>query len=87
MVLKYKFEGVPDYERVIRGFEVFDRNKTGVIPTQELRHILTRIGEKMTDEEFDEIVRATKVDSTHRVKYADFVSTFQEFAHIDKANG
>ena len=78
--MKYKSEGAPDFDKILTSFETFDRNKSGFITTKELKHVLTKIGEKMTEEEFDEVMRATKMDSAHKVKYVDFISTFQEFS-------
>jgi Ca2+-binding EF-hand superfamily protein len=33
------------------GAQVFDRQKTGVISAQDLRHLFTKLGEKMEDAE------------------------------------
>ena len=35
----------------LRGAQVFDRQKTGVISAQDLRHLFTKLGEKMEDAE------------------------------------
>ncbi|CAN8026142.1 unnamed protein product, partial [Ixodes persulcatus] len=38
-------------------FRVFDRDGHGFITTAELRHVVTTLGERMTDEEADELTR------------------------------
>ena len=48
-------------EEYTRGFEVFDPNLTGFIKVGELRYILTHLGEAMTDEEVDELLKLTSV--------------------------
>lgn len=49
-------------EEYCRGFQVFDKDMTGFIGVGQLRYILTNLGEKMTDEEVDELLKA--VDTT-----------------------
>ena len=48
-------------EEYTRGFEVFDREGKGFIKVGELRYILTHLGETMTDEEVDELLKLASV--------------------------
>lgn len=45
-------------EEYCRGFQVFDKDLTGFIGVGQFRYILTNLGEKMTDEEVDELLKA-----------------------------
>jgi hypothetical protein len=45
-------------EEYCRGFQVFDKDMTGFIGVGQLRYILTNLGEKMTDDEVDELLKA-----------------------------
>ena len=45
-------------EEYCRGFQVFDKDMTGFIGVGQLRYILTNLGEKMSDEEVDELLKA-----------------------------
>lgn len=39
----------PDNEEEIRGaFSVFDKDDNGLLPVQEMRHVLTRIGDPLS---------------------------------------
>lgn len=49
-------------EEYCRGFQVFDKDMTGFIGVGQLRYILTNLGEKMSDDEVDELLKA--VDTT-----------------------
>ena len=49
-------------EEYCRGFQVFDKEMTGFIGVGQLRYILTNLGEKMSDDEVDELLKA--VDTT-----------------------
>lgn len=48
-------------EEFIRGFQVFDKEGNGFIGAGELRYVLTQLGEKMTDEEVDELLKGVPV--------------------------
>jgi len=38
-------------EEILEAFKVFDKDGNGFISAAELRHIMTNLGEKLTDEE------------------------------------
>ena len=44
-----------------------------MISVAELRHVMTNLGEKLLDEEIDELIREIDVDSDGLVKYDQFV--------------
>ena len=55
----FKPAGTP--EEFIRGFQVFDKDGTGHIGVGELRYVLTSLGEKLSDEEVDELLKGVTV--------------------------
>ncbi len=48
-------------DEFIRGFQVFDKDNNGYIGQGELKYILTSLGEKLSDEEVDELLKGVKV--------------------------
>jgi hypothetical protein len=46
--------------------------KLGLLLLQ-LRHVMTNLGEKLTDEEVDEMIREADVDGDGQVNYEEFV--------------
>ncbi|XP_014780632.1 calmodulin isoform X2 [Octopus bimaculoides] len=54
-------------------FRVFDKDGNGYISCAELRHVLTNLGEKLSDEEVDEMIREAEITADGRVNYDDFV--------------
>lgn len=39
----------------------------------QLRHVMTSLGEKLTDEEVDEMIREADIDGDGQVNYQEFV--------------
>eukprot|EP01067_Filipodium_phascolosomae_P002280 Filipodium_phascolosomae@DN2351_c0_g1_i1.p1 len=61
--------------KLVNALRIFDRENTGRIGTKELRHVLTSMGEKLTDSEFDEVMRLSGInpDEQAHIDYVDFV--------------
>ncbi|XP_041325096.1 calmodulin-like protein 4 isoform X1 [Pyrgilauda ruficollis] len=60
-------------EEILRALAMIDRQKRGVIAAPELRAKLTRLGEKLSDEEVDDLLREAKVGPNGTIKYEEFV--------------
>ncbi|KAB0361663.1 hypothetical protein FD754_005819, partial [Muntiacus muntjak] len=54
-------------------FRVFDKDGNGYISAAELHHVMTNLGEKLTDEEVDEMIREADIDGDGQVNYEEFV--------------
>ena len=52
---------------------MFDKDGNGFISAAELRHVMTNLGEKLTDEEVDEMIREADVDGDGQINYEEFV--------------
>ncbi|CCJ28768.1 unnamed protein product [Pneumocystis jirovecii] len=67
------FRSVGDHADFIRGFQVFDKESTGLIGVGELRYIvLTNLGEKLSDDEVDELLKDINTKDGV-VNYGEFV--------------
>jgi len=53
-------------------FASFDLDKNGFVGAAELRHVLVNIGENVTDEEVDEMIRMCDKDGDGQVSYEEF---------------
>eukprot|EP00949_MAST-11_sp_MAST-11-sp1_P004691 g4691.t1 len=60
-------------EEIMEAFKVFDKDGNGFISAAELRHIMTNLGEKLTDEEVDEMIREADIDGDGQINYEEFV--------------
>ena len=71
MTIMEKLSSTPrDSEEEIReAFRVFDRDGNGYISAAELKHVMTNLGEKLTDDEVDEMIREIDLDADGQVNY------------------
>ncbi|GAA5944790.1 hypothetical protein JCM21900_000252 [Sporobolomyces salmonicolor] len=67
------FEPAGTADEFIRGFQVFDKEGNGYIGQGELKYILTSLGEKLSDEEVDELLKGVKVTPEGNINYVTFV--------------
>merc|ERR1711862_684505 len=58
-----KMKDTDTEEELIEAFKVFDRDGNGYISAAELRHVMTNLGEKLTDEEVFDMIREADIDS------------------------
>jgi myosin light chain 6 len=56
----------------IEGLRHFDKDGNGYISSAELRHLLTTLGEKLTDDEVEQLLQGQE-DSQGNVNYEEFV--------------
>ena len=61
-------------EEVINAFRVFDKEGNGLISSEELKHIMMTIGDKMTEEEAQEMVTEADIDEDGMINYEEFVT-------------
>ena len=52
---------------------MFDKDGNGYISVVEFRHVMTNFGEKLIDEEVDEMIREADIDGDGQVNYEEFV--------------
>jgi calmodulin len=68
-----KMKDTDSEEEILEAFKVFDKDGNGFISAAELRHVMTNLGEKLTDEEVDEMIREADVDGDGQITYEEFV--------------
>ena len=56
-------------EEIREAFKVFDKDGNGFISASELRTVMTSLGEKLTDEEVDEMIHEADTDGDGQVNY------------------
>lgn len=71
-----KMKDTDSEEEIREAFRVFDKDGNGFISAAELRHVMTNLGEKLTDEEVDEMIREADIDGDGQVNYEGLYSLF-----------
>ncbi|XP_052273702.1 calmodulin-like isoform X1 [Dreissena polymorpha] len=72
-MMSRKLNDIESEEELREAFKTFDRDGNGMISAAELRHVMTNLGEKLTDEEVDEMIREADLDGDGQVNYEEFV--------------
>lgn len=67
-----------DIEEYIRGFQVFDKDRSGFVGKGQIKYILTNLGEKMSEEEVEELFKSTIDTNNNEIDYREFVKTIAE---------
>ena len=62
------------YEDFFEGLKVFDKDGNGNVNSAELRHVLSSLGEKLTNEEIDILLKGQE-DANGNVNYDKFIKT------------
>ncbi|EFJ14591.1 hypothetical protein SELMODRAFT_120223 [Selaginella moellendorffii] len=68
-----KMKDTDTEEELKEAFKVFDKDRNGLISCAELRDVMINLGEKLTDEEVEEMIREADMDGDGHVNYDEFV--------------
>ncbi|CAG87080.2 DEHA2D10582p [Debaryomyces hansenii CBS767] len=67
-----KMKDTDSEAEIAEAFKVFDRNGDGKISAAELRHVLTSIGEKLSDADVDQMIREADVNNDGEIDIQEF---------------
>ena len=73
-LMSRKMKDTDSEEDIVEAFRVFDRDGKGVISPADLKHVMSNLGEKLTDEEVAEMIREADVSGDGNINYKEFVS-------------
>ena len=60
-------------EELLEAFKVFDRDGNGFITSHELRNVMNSLGENLTPEEIEEMIKEADLDNDGQIDYEEFV--------------
>ncbi|XP_013771959.1 calmodulin-A-like isoform X1 [Limulus polyphemus] len=61
-------------EELSEAFKVFDRNGDGFISSSELSHVMFNLGEKLTEDDIEDMIKEADLDGDGLVNYQEFVT-------------
>ena len=66
-------------DEIIKAFQYFDMNNIGQININELKGVLTSFGNKMSEEEFEKIIKSFNInlDNKDNVNYFEFLNILE----------
>lgn len=60
-------------EELTEAFKIFDKEGNGHIESSEFRHLMLTLGEKLSDDEIDEMIKEADPRNEGYINYRDFV--------------
>ncbi|XP_010024216.1 calmodulin-like protein 11 [Eucalyptus grandis] len=66
-------EATDEEEELKEAFKVFDKDQDGYISPSELRHVMINLGEKLTEEEAQQMISEADLDGDGQVDFEEFV--------------
>ena len=74
-------------DEIVDCFKVFDPKDTGFIASQELRRIMTQLGDELSDTEINKIIQQSDIDGDGSINYAEYVKRiFQGNKRYEQVN-
>ena len=67
-------QGITVQDEIRDAFRVFDRDGNGFISVIDLTDVLLKIGEKLSQEEVEELMSEADIDGDGNVNYEEFVA-------------
>ena len=73
MMSKYMKSSDDDYiEQVKEAFKIMDMDQNGFIEPQELKEVMTRFGQRLSDVDVEDMIREADMDGDGRVNFDEF---------------
>ena len=71
-LMGYNMESLDTVDSLCTAFSKFDDYGDGFVPARELRHIMKNVGEKLKEDELDELIKEADPDMHGMVDYRKF---------------
>ncbi|KAI3937324.1 hypothetical protein MKW98_001895 [Papaver atlanticum] len=71
-IMARKMKEADAEDELKEAFKVFDKDQNGYISANELRHVMINLGEKLTDEELEQMIKEADLDGDGQVNYDEF---------------
>ena len=72
MARKFATKTDDSEDELREAFKVFDKDGDGFVSASELRHVMVNLGEELTDEDVDEMIREADIDGDGQIGFEEF---------------
>ena len=72
-LIERKMKETNEKETYYEIFKMFDKEETGFISASEIKYMMINLGEKLTDEEVNEMLSCADTEETDKINYEEFV--------------
>merc|ERR1712070_804798 len=72
-----KLQDTDSVEEMREAFMVFDRDKSGSVSASELKHVMCNLGEQVSNEEVEEMIKEADADGDGELSFDDFLQFIQ----------
>eukprot|EP00440_Ansanella_granifera_P053452 gb/GFBE01057950.1/.p1 GENE.gb/GFBE01057950.1/~~gb/GFBE01057950.1/.p1 ORF type:complete len:166 (+),score=79.35 gb/GFBE01057950.1/:1-498(+) len=73
-----KLQDTDSAEEMQEAFNIFDQDKSGSVTAAELKHVMNNLGEQVTNEEVEEMIREADADGDGELSFDDFLQFIQK---------
>ena len=63
-------------EELIKAFKVFDKDGNGLINLNELKHIMLKVGNNISESEIDQMLNEADIDMDGFINYEEFIRSY-----------
>jgi len=74
LMMARKLRAVDGEEEMHQAFKVFDKNGDGFITFDELKRVMCSIGERLTDEEIEDMIKEADLNGDKKIDYKEFIT-------------
>ena len=72
-IVKRREKNVDKEEEVLNAFKLFDKEGNGLININELKHIMLTVGNNITEEELNDLLKEADTDNDGYINYEEFI--------------
>ena len=72
-IVKRREKDVDKEEEVLNAFKLFDKEGNGLININELKHIMLTVGNNITEEELNDLLKEADTDNDGYINYEEFL--------------
>lgn len=79
-----RMAGVDCAADLLQAFEVLDEHRAGSIPAETFREVMTGLGDRLTEEECEAVLRGIELDQRGHIDYRQLVKTLTHAEHTEQ---